>query len=186
MKTSEIILFIGAFMILIGALLKSPKLFFDIETKDGFMKYVNLCGTALVLMGPLCFFASAGYNMSCDGEEALRVRRTAPEQWTLFFFVTLLLTFLYVVVIGMTRATNRLAKGVAQDISEIAGSFLNLAIIAMKVEAASKHGKNRDNYFYKAGQQFSKGMNDNIPGEEWKKGGDDDENPPRRDRFDRN
>lgn len=184
MKTFEMLVFVGSFMFLIGIFCKVPKIFFNSESKNGFMKLVNLFGTAIVLIAPMFYIMALGSYMSFEPEVAERPLSQA-QRWMLFALITLGFTLTYILILGMIRLVINSIKSCSDELTNLATV---LTMEAIKKEAGSKKGDTGSKgFFYEAGKNFSKGMNDNFPGDEWKKGGeDDDKDPPASNRFGRN
>ena len=183
MKTFEILTFVGSFVFLIGIFCKVPKIFFDSELKNRFTKLMNSFGTAIMLIAPMFYIMSLSSYMSFEPEMAERPL-SQDQRWMIFSLITLGFTLTYVMCIAMIRLVRNSLKSCSDTLANLATA---LTMEAIKKAGTKKGGTSYKDFFYNAGKEFNKGMNDNIPGDEWKKGGeDDDENPPKRSGFGRN
>ena len=184
MKTFEMLVFVGSFVFLIGVFCKVPKIFFDSELKNGFMKLMNSLGTAIVLIAPMFYITSVSCYISFESEPMM-TERPLLQKWMLFALITLGLTLTYILILGMIRSAKNSLKSCSDTLVNLATV---LTMEAIKKEAGSEKGyAGSKGFFYEAGKNFSKGMNENFPGDDWKKGGeDDDEDPPASNRFGRN
>lgn len=167
---------------MIGIFLKAPK-FVVSEILGRPAKLIshravkaNRYGTVVILFSLFALLAAYCSLVTLEATEGKIATQSDGRKWLSFVFITLAMTTVITMFVGGILATLREGREMLSDFLVAIGSF------PTKIIPKKKGGEGSKSFFYKAGQDFTKGATESIPGDEWKypkddtdeEGGDDD------------
>lgn len=185
MKTSEWLVMIAGFSGIICMFLKMPKMICELSSRQlsPRAQFISRCGTVMIVLFPALLIIAMSYRLALEDTEAAISTRPEGVKWMLFAFITSGFMLMYVMFLGLVysllRDLNKLFSGCGEILKSILDVAFKFGFTQFKSTSA-KGSKGSKSFFYKAGEDFTKGATENIPGDEWKypKEDDEDKNPP--------